>query len=305
MPRVSVIVPAYNAEAHLGDALDSVRAQTYADWEVIVADDGSTDDTAAIASGYDERIVVVRSPVNRGLAATRNLAIEQARGELVVLLDSDDAWLPDFLARQVARYDAEQAQAPGVGIVCCNAWLTGPDGPLSETYAERFGIPRLPIDAAELLRGNRIFVSALLPRAVVDEVGRFDASLRSVEDLDLWLRIVERGYRVVYEPEPLAVYRLSDGSLSRDTLRMTRSRQAVYRAALERGRLSDAARREARRAIRLERAAEVVELVRRGWRQRPARTVVGALAAAPSVALAVAETRLRRACEARSSRSPR
>jgi glycosyltransferase involved in cell wall biosynthesis len=307
VPRVSVIVPAYNADAHLATALESVLAQTYDDWEVVVADDGSTDRTSAVASAYGDRVRVVRSEVNRGLAQTRNLALAHATGELVALLDADDRWLPGYLARQVAAFDREEARAPGVGIVCCDAELAGPDGPLGETYAQRFGRPQPPVDAAHLLTGNRIFVSALMPRKVVDAVGGFEPSLRSAEDLDLWLRIVERGHRVVYVPETLAVYRVAPGTLSQDTLRMTRSRQAVYRRALARGRLSPPERRQATRALRVERAAELVELIRRDWRRRPLRTAVAVPLAAPTVIGVVARRpgAIRRAFAARSSRSPR
>jgi hypothetical protein len=129
---------------------------------------------------------------------------------------------------------------------------------------------------------------------VIEEAGRFDARLRSVEDLDLWLRIVELGYRVVYHPQPLAVYRISPGSLSRDVLRMTRSRQAVYRAALRRGRLDSAARREAQRAIALERAAELVEMTRRNASIHPMRAALGAAVSAPFVARVLVARNLRR-----------
>jgi glycosyltransferase involved in cell wall biosynthesis len=260
MARVSVIVPAYQAERHLAAALDSIVDQTYDDWEAIVADDGSTDATADVARRYDDRVRLVRSRVNRGLAATRNLALEHAGGELVALLDSDDRWLPDYLADQLACYDEARGR---VGIVCCDALLEGPGVPAGARYAERFGTPPPVVDASVLLAGNPIFVSALVPRAVIAEAGGFDASLRSVEDLDLWLRIVERGYAVVYNPKALAVYRLSAGTLSTDALMMARSRQVVYRAALERGRLDAPARRAAHRALRLERAAEAVALARR------------------------------------------
>jgi glycosyltransferase involved in cell wall biosynthesis len=294
-PLVSVLVPAYQAEAHLARALDSVLAQTRDDWELIVADDGSTDSTLAVAERYavaDPRIRVVRSRVNRGLAATRNLALAHARGPVVALLDSDDAWLPNYLEAQIALLDAERERGP-VGIVCCDALLTSPQGPLPQTYSERFGVPTEPIDAAELLRGNTIFVSVLMPRAVVQAAGAFDPDLRSVEDLDLWLRIAERGYRIVRNPRPLAVYSIAPGTLSRDTLRMTRSRQRVYRAALQRGALDGRARRAAQRALRLERAAEIVELIRRSGRRRPVRAVAGLVIAAPLMIRVLLERRLR------------
>jgi glycosyltransferase involved in cell wall biosynthesis len=284
MPRVSVIVPAYQAAGHLAGALDSVVAQGYQDWEAIVADDGSTDATSEIAGGYGERVRVVRSDVNRGLAATRNLALAHATGELIALLDSDDRWLPDYLSEQVALYDAEQARSTDVGIVCCDALLEGAGIASGQRYSERFGAPPAEVDAPSLLRANAIFVSVLAPRAVIEEVGGFEPSLRSIEDLDLWLRIVEGGFRVVYNPRPLAVYRIAPGTLSRDVLRMTRSRQVVFRRALERGRLSPAGQRAAHEALRLERAAELVELARRHGRRRPLRTAAGLVVCAPLLA---------------------
>jgi glycosyltransferase involved in cell wall biosynthesis len=260
VPRVSVLIPAYNAERHLGRALESVAAQTYADWEAIVVDDGSTDATSSIAQGFpDERIVSARSPVNQGLAATRNLALARAQGDLVALLDSDDAWLPTYLEEQVALHDAT-----GAAIVCCDAYLERDGHRLPERYGDRFGRPSDHVDVVELVRTNPIFISVVLTRSVVDEVGRFDERLRSVEDLDLWLRIVERGYRVAYNPHALVVYHLASGTLSTDVLRMTRSRQRVYRNLLRRRRLTSAQRRVVWRALAVQRGAELRELVRRG-----------------------------------------
>ena len=125
MPRVSVIIPAYNAERHLADALRSVEAQTYGDWEVVVADDASSDATAAIAESFP-RIALVRSATNVGPAGARNLAIEQSGGELLALLDSDDTWLPNYLEEQVCLYD--ESRDAKVGIVACNARILGADG---------------------------------------------------------------------------------------------------------------------------------------------------------------------------------
>jgi glycosyltransferase involved in cell wall biosynthesis len=283
MPRVSVIVPAYNAAWCVGEAVESIVAQTYSDWEAIVVDDGSTDDTSAVARGRDPRIRVVRSDVNRGLAASRNAGLAAARGELVALLDADDAWLPEYLESQVGLQERTGAE-----IVCCDALLLDGKRLLDETYADRFGPPDAdgPITAASLLRANRIFISVLLEREAVAQAGGFDASLRSVEDLDLWLRMLENGDRVAYQRRPLAVYRLSVGSLSRDTLTMTRARQAVITGALARGRLDPVAVRAARRQLRLQRAAETVELARR---ERGARAAARVLGAAPLLARVAAE----------------
>jgi glycosyltransferase involved in cell wall biosynthesis len=269
LPRVSVIVPAYNAAWCLPDALESIIAQRYPDWEAIVVDDGSTDDTARLAEGRDPRIRVVRSPINQGLAATRNLGLDHATGELVALLDADDTWLPDYLEEQVALVDRADAAGLPVAIACCDAYLRRNDEVLTETYGDWIGRPSDSITLEELIDRNPIFISVLLSRAAVEAAGRFDASLRSVEDLDLWLRIVEAGGRVVYQPKPLAVYRLSDRALSRDTVTMTRSRQIVLRRALDRGHLTVPQRRAAERTLRTQRAAEQVALARGELGRRP------------------------------------
>jgi glycosyltransferase involved in cell wall biosynthesis len=102
MPRVSVTVPAFNAEQHLAQAIECVHAQTYEDWEVVVADDGSTDATSGIAGGFGPRVRVVRQPANRGVGAALELAVSHSTGELVAVLAADDYWLPDYLEEQVA-----------------------------------------------------------------------------------------------------------------------------------------------------------------------------------------------------------
>ena len=145
MPRVSVITPAHNAAAHLAETLDSVFAQTYADYEVVVADDASTDDTAAIVARYADRMRYVRSASNVGPAGARNLAIEHASGELLALLDADDLWLPDYLAEQVALYDREERARPGVGVVGCDAWMLDGGVRRTRTWARRPAPARGPV----------------------------------------------------------------------------------------------------------------------------------------------------------------
>ena len=254
MPRVSVIMPAFNAEAHIAEALASIVAQTYGDWEVVVGEDGSTDRTPDVAAQFGPRVKVVHSEANRGPSAARNLAISHSSGELLAFLDSDDYWLPDYLEHQLGLYDTRR-DGTDVGIVACNARILGPDGFLPGTYGERVDAGG-DVTVTRLLRSNPIFASAMSPRHVVDQAGGFCAELRGTEDHDLWLRIVELGHTVVLSRTPLAVYRIRSQSLSADPGPMAVGSQAVLRRALGRGNLTARERRIAQRELRLHRAIE-------------------------------------------------
>jgi len=258
MPRVSVIIPAFNAEEHIAHAIRSVRGQTYEDWEIVVCDDCSTDGTADRAGDFDDRLTLVNTETNAGAAMARNLAIEHSGGELLALLDADDYWRPTFLERQLALYDSGQAEFGNVGIVACNAWLLQADGGRHpETYMELARFPR-EVTLPRLLRHNPIFSSVVTPRRVVDEVGGFCPELHRTQDFDLWIRIVEAGYRVVATREVLAVHRVGLPSLSSDVAAMARYSQRTYRRALERGKLSRREQRVARRELRRRRLYERV-----------------------------------------------
>jgi glycosyltransferase involved in cell wall biosynthesis len=271
MPRVSVIVPAYNAGAHLEETLASVQAQTYRDWEAVVADDASTDGTVEIAERMGAK--VLRAETNAGPATARNRAITGSSGELLAFLDADDLWLPEFLERQVGLFDQARASGIAVGIVAGNARVLGADGLFPDTYMDLMRFPP-KVTLTRLLASNPIYISALVPRSVVEEAGGFCDEIFGTEDYDLWLRIVERRYDVVANREPLAVYRLGTTSVSSGVGRMTRALQQTYLRALERKNLTPRQRRIARRELRMSRALEKVELIRselaagrRPWRQ--------------------------------------
>jgi glycosyltransferase involved in cell wall biosynthesis len=255
--RVSVVIPAYNAESFLPETLASVEAQTYADWEVIVADDASTDRTAEVVESRSGRFRLVRSEVNEGPAGARNRALRESSGELVAFLDADDLWRPTFLEHVITRYDQGRELGARVGVVSCDAVVLGPDGDHSSTFLGLIGSPdRLTLGA--MLVTNPIHAGALVSRATLDEVGDFCEELFGTEDYDLWLRIFEAGYEIVVLPEPLYVYRVQPTSVSSNLPRMARSLQATYRRALERGALNSRERRIAERQFRLQRALEQV-----------------------------------------------
>lgn len=247
-------MPAYNSAATIARALDSVLAQTVSDWELIVADDASADDTVARVEAYDDsRITLVRAPRNDGPAATRNLALTRVSGDAVAFLDADDWWEPAFLERQLA------ALTGGVGIAACDARIASPDGTRLEagTYYDQFRAVE-PVTIERLLRRNVLFVSCVVTRAAGEEVGWFDEALFGTEDHDLWIKILETGRSCAVTREPLAVYRRTAASISRNTARQAANNQKTLRAALDRGRLNPRQRRVARSELRYNRALQVV-----------------------------------------------
>jgi cellulose synthase/poly-beta-1,6-N-acetylglucosamine synthase-like glycosyltransferase len=280
MPRVSVITPAHEAGRYLLATIESVLAQTYPDWEMIVADDASADNTAAVVRDLgDERVRVVRAERNRGPAGARNLAIEHANGELLVFLDADDCLLPSYLETMVGLYDAEQKRCADVGIVACDATILGPTGERPQSYQALHGFPH-GASMTDMLRGNAVFVCALCPRAVVEALGGFSDECRGSEDHDLWLRILGSGRRIVATRESLVLYNDAGSGLSRDPAGMARTTQATYRRALERGGLTREQRRIALGHLRVARAAQAVAEIsakRRPGGHVPVRDTLAAL----------------------------
>jgi glycosyltransferase involved in cell wall biosynthesis len=229
MPAVSVVMPAYNVDRYLAEAIESVLAQTYTDYELIIVDDGSTDESRPVAERYraihPDRITVV-SQENRGLAGARNTAIRASSGRVIALLDSDDGWAPGFLEAQVRLLQAY----PEVAIVTGNAYNRGglwdgrPVCPVPD--------PRPLPDLVSILRDETaVFVMSVFRREVVDRIGPFDEQLRTNEDYDYWIRAALAGFRFMRNPEPLAFYRRHGQSLSADEVRMLTGILRVYRKA--------------------------------------------------------------------------
>ena len=198
-PAVSVIIPTYNRGWILREAIDSVLAQDFAEYELIVVDDGSTDDTGKILDSYGREIITLRQS-NRGVSAARNRGIAESRAHLVAFLDSDDLWLPKKLTRQVDFFNDNPD-----ALICQT----------EETWIRR-GVRVNPKKRHQKLSGM-IFEPSLdlclvSPSAVMirktlfDTVGTFDESLPACEDYDLWLR-VSRQYPVYLIDEPLIIKR--------------------------------------------------------------------------------------------------
>lgn len=206
--RVAVIMAARDAAATIERAVASVRGQTMGDFDLVVVDDGSTDDTAAVLAGIDDpRLRVIRQ-ANAGPAAARNRAIAASRAEFVACLDADDLWAPEKLAWQLAAL----ADAPDAAVAY--GWADVVDADLAHAYSDR----RIRRDGdvyAALLRSNFIFSGSntMIRRAVLDRVGGFDETLRAVEDWELHVRIA-RHHPFACVPRVVLRYRLTDDSLS-------------------------------------------------------------------------------------------
>lgn len=210
-PLVSVIIPALNAGATLGRALDSVAAQTYPHWEAIVIDDGSSDNTAALVERRgDPRCRIIRRFTRGGPSRARNDGIAAARGEVLALLDADDEWLPEKLARQVAAL----ARHPKAALVVCDMQAVHEDGSTGTSVFTRQAPSAGPEAWKTLLASSFIGTSAALaPRALLQELGGFDTGLAVGEDQDLFIRLALRG-EVVVLPEALAIYHYRYASYS-------------------------------------------------------------------------------------------
>lgn len=206
-PRVSVVIPVYNAAAYVAAAVQSALAQTYANMEIIVVDDGSTDDTAVILATYGDRIRYIYQD-NQERAAARNRGLAEARGEYVAFLDADDLWVPMKLERQVAILDAR----PEVVVAYSQAVVINRAGrPRLSGYRQQIigSGPSTPAWMRDrLVLSNCVPMSTSIARlGAVRESGGFDPRLRYGEDWDLWLRLAGRGL-FAFLAESLASYRL-------------------------------------------------------------------------------------------------
>ncbi len=202
LPRVSVIVPAYNAAWCVGRAVDSVLAQTWRDFELIVVDDGSRDGTAEILAGYGAAVRVV-SKTNGGLSSARNAGIAAARGEYVAFLDADDWWLPGKLERQVALLDSR----PSLLFCSTTTLVFTPEGRrLADWCCGAEKRPALQSTALQSIFAANAHVAGsgsavMARREAFARAGGFDESLRSLEDIDMWMRLAALGgYACIDEP---------------------------------------------------------------------------------------------------------
>jgi len=242
---VSVIIPAYNAAPYLSDAIDSVLSQTRPADEIIVVDDGSTDDTVTVARRYGDRILLLQQP-NRGPAAARNLGLAHARGEYVAFLDADDVWTDRNLELQVRALTEHPEYVLAYGHV---RRFVSPAAPefLRATPCDR-SWPQGDVSTALIHDTIWATCAAVIRRSVLLRTGGFDEALRVGEDYDLWLRIAGQG-PVGYVPYYVGAIRLHPDSATRShPFRTTPPEVRVIRRHLDR--VPELCRRVGRRALR-------------------------------------------------------
>lgn len=218
---VSVIMPAHNAADTLAASMDSVLSQTYPEWELLVIDDASTDETRDIAEKYaekDKRIRYMHQEQNQGVATARNCGIDAARGRYLAFLDSDDLWMPEKLEKQVAFMQSS-------GIAFSYHWYSQfIDDPI---YPKRLIKTKKKVDYEELLQGNDIgCLTVMLNREKLPE---FQMKRQYHEDYICWLDLLKGGVIAYSLAENLALYRLSRGSLSGNKLKSCIGTWHVYR----------------------------------------------------------------------------
>lgn len=224
--RVSVIIPAFNAASHIGETLDSVFAQTYPPYEVIVVNDGSADTPhlERVLQPNLQRLVYIKQD-NRGPSSARNTGILSAQGDFVAFLDSDDAWMTNYLADQVKALQED----PALDLIYSDALLVGEGVPPGLTFMKA-APSNGPVTFQSLLRADcSVITSCVVARKEsLVAVGLFDPEFFRSEDLHLWLRLAHSGCNLAYQRHISARHRAHHGSLSADATRMFQSKILVF-----------------------------------------------------------------------------
>lgn len=208
-PKVSVIIPTYNRKDYVQEAINSVLAQTYQDFELIVVDDGSEDGTGEALKRFGSQIRYVYQE-NQGESAARNRGIRVASGRLVAFLDSDDLWLPHKLERQVAYLDAH----PDVALVCSSVLPIDSNGQILDRETEgKYQLPEGKVSFETVFWNCPVNASTVLAkREALVQAGLFDMTMRWGEDWDMWARLALRAL-IAFIPEPLAYCRVHAGNM--------------------------------------------------------------------------------------------
>ena len=227
MPKVSVVIPAYNAMKYLPATVESVLQQTFTDFEVLIINDGSSDNILEWTTQITDPRVRVISQENKGLSGARNTGINNSSGEYIAFIDADDLWLPSKLEKQVKSLDNN----PQAGLVYTwTAWTdeTGkPTGVIVASDIEGYVWEQMVVND-KISNGS----SAMVRRICFDKVGLFDTELTSSEDRDMWIRLAAH-YHFAVVKEPLTLYRRHSQSMSKNRPKMLKNIRRVFEKTFE------------------------------------------------------------------------
>ena len=211
VPAVSVILPAYNCEKFIGKAIQSVLQQTFTDFELIIINDGSTDNTGSVIQTFDDqRILYLKNPGNQGLISTLNNAITYAKGRYIARMDGDDICLAERLARQKVFLDENE----NITVVASTIeFINEQEEKTGVWELDRQTITPEQIKKA-ILKQNCIAHPTVMMRAEIIKQLKYMEYQKNIEDYDLWLRLLNRGYKIAKLDEPLLLYRIHDSSVT-------------------------------------------------------------------------------------------
>jgi len=216
-PTISVIIPTYNRANFICETIDSVLNQTYQDYEIIVVDDGSTDDTKQVLSKYGNRIIYIYQE-NQQVGAARNNGIRHSKGKYIALLDSDDVWLPQKLEKDIACFELDSR----IGLVYSDVIYISSDG--AALYKRKLKCPTGDILKSIVLQNFVVLSTAIVRRECFEKVGMFstDREMSGSEDAEMWIRIASQ-YYFGYIDEITTKYRMHQTSMTSDPDNMKRS----------------------------------------------------------------------------------
>ncbi|WP_375512534.1 glycosyltransferase family 2 protein [uncultured Nostoc sp.] len=215
MPNVSVIIPTFQRADLVSETIESVLAQTYTDYEIIVVNDGSTDNTREVLAKFKDKITVIDQE-NKGLATARNTGIMASQGQYIAFVDDDDLWIPNKLEKQIPCFESN----PNIGLVYSNIVFFDDNCVFTSKIWPKGSHPPGVLKSWMLFMVDYIPVpTVVVRRECLDKVGLFDQTLTSCEDYDLWLRIIEK-FSVHFLNKTVAFYRQSVNSMSTNKERM-------------------------------------------------------------------------------------
>lgn len=229
VPKISVVIPAYNSAEHIEETLESALNQKFNEHEIVLINDGSPDTETfeAKIQKYLDRITYIRQP-NTGAGPARNLGISHARGEYIAFLDADDVWQPDYLATQYLYLVRNE-----LDMVYADAWLIGMASAYRRTFMETAPSNGVcDFNAILDLKCNVITSGTVARKSVIEKAGLFEPERVRAHDFHLWLRIAKTGAKIGYQKKVFLKYRVATTGLSGDSIsRIERERDAFLRVA--------------------------------------------------------------------------